>query len=466
MQIEQLYTNCLSQAAYYIESEGEVAIIDPIRDYQVYIDKAKEKGHTIRYIFETHFHADFVSGHIDLAKATGAKIIYGPGAVTGFESLIAVDGQIFQLGKISLTALHTPGHTPESTCYLLKDETRKDHCVFTGDTLFVGDVGRPDLLDGNPDLNPEKMAGWLYDSLNSKLKPLADDVIVYPSHGPGSACGKNIGKETLSTIGIQKATNYALASISKEEFTKLVTEDITPPPDYFFKDAKLNKQGYTSITEIEKKGMTALSVDDFELFKTEGSLIIDSRDPLVFENGFVPLAINIGLNGHFAIWAATLFDLDRKIILVTEDGKELESITRLSRVGFDNIAGYLSGGYDSWQKAEKKIDLLISVDAEELALEQKHGKNINILDVRKLSEFESAHVENAQLSTLAQIQEHLEDIDKDKNQYVYCGGGYRSVIACSILKANGFLRVNNVYGGFDAIKKDEGIKILKSELVN
>ena len=459
MHIEQLYTNCLAEAAYYIESNGEVAIIDPIRDYQIYIDKANADGHKIKYVFETHFHADFVSGHVDLAKATGATIIYGPKAITGFASLIATDGQIFKLGNISLTALHTPGHTPESTCYLLKDESGKDHCVFTGDTLFVGDVGRPDLLDGNPDLNTEKMAGWLYDSLNTKLKPLADDVIVYPAHGPGSACGKSMGKETFSTIGVQKSSNYAMADLDKDEFIKQVTDGISAPPDYFFKDAKLNKQGYASISEIESNGLKALSLEEFDILKSDGALIIDSRDPLVFENGFVPRSISIGLNGQYAIWAATLFELDRKIILVTEIGSEQESVIRLARVGFDNIAGYLDGGYETWSTSGKRSDLLVSVDSEELGLEQKHGKNIGIIDVRKPSEFEQGHVEGADFNTLANLQNNLQSIDKDKDQYIYCAGGYRSVIASSILKANGYHKVNNVYGGYGAIKLDERVKL-------
>ncbi len=464
MNIQQLYTKCLAQAAYYIESEGEVAIIDPIRDYQVYQDEAQAKGHKIKYVFETHFHADFVSGHVDLAKATGAPIIYGPGAVTGFDAIIATDGQVFKLGNITLTALHTPGHTMESTCYLLKDENGREHSVFTGDTLFVGDVGRPDLLDGNPDLNTHKMAGWLYDSLNSKLKTLGDEVLVYPAHGAGSACGKSMGKETFSTIGEQKANNYAMADQSKEEFIAKVTEGINPPPDYFFKDAKLNKQGYASLSDIESEGMKALSVEAFKTLKAEGALIIDSRDPLIFETGYVPSSINIGLGGQYAIWAATLFELDRKIILVAEPGSEHESVTRLARVGFDNIAGCLSGGMKTWTGAGEKIDILVSVDSEELALEQKHGKNIGILDVRKPSEFEDGYVDGANLNTLANLQDNLETVDKDKDYYIYCAGGYRSVIACSMLKANGFTRVNNVYGGFRAIKNDERVKLVSPSL--
>ncbi len=460
MKIEQIYTSCLAQSAYYIESNGEIAIIDPIRDYQTYIDKANLSGHTIKYIFETHFHADFVSGHIDLSHATGAPIIYGPKAETGFEAQIATDGQIFKLGNITITALHTPGHTPESTCYLLKDENGHDHCVFTGDTLFVGDVGRPDLLDGNPDLNSEIMAAWLYDSLNTKLKPLADSVLVYPAHGPGSACGKSLGKETFSTIGIQKSTNYAMAELSKSEFIAQVTEGISAPPDYFFKDAKLNKQGYTSMSSIEMHGLKSLNLEAFETLKSEGALIIDSRDPLVFENGFVPSSINIGLNGQFAIWAATLFELDRKIILICDIGQEKESVTRLARVGFDNIAGFLEGGYDTWPSAGNRSDMLISVDTEELYLEQKHGKNSGVLDVRKASEYDQGHVEETEFLTLATLPDHFDKIDKDKDVYIYCGGGYRSVIACSLLKANGYHKVYNVYGGYGAIKQDERIKIV------
>lgn len=457
MHIEQLYTQCLAQAAYYIESNGEVAIVDPIRDYQVYIEKANAAGHKIRYIFETHFHADFVSGHVDLARETGAQIVYGPGAVTGFETHIATDGEVFRLGEISITALHTPGHTPESTCYLLKDAQGKDYCVFTGDTLFVGDVGRPDLLDGNPELNTEKMAGWLYDSLQHKIKTLADEVLVYPAHGPGSACGKSIGKETFSTIGIQKASNYAMADQTREEFIQKVSTGIAPPPDYFFKDALLNKSGYASIEKIEENGLSPLDLETFETLKNQGCLIIDSREPTVFENGFIPGAINIGLNGQYAIWAATLFDLDRKIILVTEAGKEKESVVRLARVGFDNIAGYLNGGFHTWAQAGKRTDMLITVDTEELALEQKHGKHISILDVRKPSEWENGHVDGAVFQTLAHLQEHLDEIEKDKDLYVYCAGGYRSVIACSVLKANGYQRVNNVAGGFSAIRQDERV---------
>ena len=460
MNIEQLYTSCLAQAAYYIESNGEIAIIDPIRDYKTYIDKAKLSNHKIKYIFETHFHADFVSGHIDLAEATGAPIIYGPNAETGFESQIAFDGQIFTLGHLTITALHTPGHTPESTCYSLKDKDGKDHCVFTGDTLFVGDVGRPDLLDGNPELNTEKMAGWLYDSLNSKLKPLADNVIVYPAHGPGSACGKSMGKETFSTIGVQKESNYAMADQTKAEFIRQVTDGITAPPDYFFKDAKLNKQGYTSMSTIELNGLKALNLEEFETLKSDGSLIIDSRDPLVFENGFVPRSINIGLNGQYAIWAATLIELDRKIILVCEDGQEKESVVRLARVGFDNLAGYLEGGYEAWHNAGNRSDMLISVDSEELYLEQKHGKNSSVLDVRKQSEYDQGHVEGTEFLTLSNLNTNLDSIDKDKDLYIYCGGGYRSVIACSILKANGYHKVNNVYGGYGALKNDDRIKLV------
>ncbi|MCC6722513.1 MAG: MBL fold metallo-hydrolase [Bacteroidia bacterium] len=459
MIVEQLYTDCLSQATYYIESNGEVAIIDPLRDYFVYLEKAKSSGHKIKYIFETHFHADFVSGHIDLARETGAKIIFGSGATTSYQIINANDNQIFELGNIKIKALHTPGHTLESTCYLLTDEKGKDHCVFTGDTLFVGDVGRPDLLDKNSKIAPEEMAEMLYNSINVKLKTLTDDVIVYPAHGAGSACGKNLSKEKFSTLGIQKKENYAMSDISKDEFVSVLLEGIVSPPEYFFEDALLNKNGYDSLDSVLMKGLNKLSTDQVENLIKDGTLIIDSRNPLEFENGFIPGSVNIGLEGQFAIWAATLFELDRKIILVTDIGKEQESILRLARVGFDNILGYLEGGFGSWQQSDKKTDILISVYPEELGLEQRHGKNIEIIDVRKKAEFEQGNVANAINITLSELQNQLDKIDNQKNLYIYCQRGYRSVIASSILKLNGYLKVNNLYGGFEEIKKDNTVKL-------
>ncbi|NUM31739.1 MAG: MBL fold metallo-hydrolase [Bacteroidetes bacterium] len=461
MEVEQLYTDCLAQATYYVESNGEVAIIDPLRDYYTYIEKAKAQGHKIKYIFETHFHADFVSGHIDLANATGAKIIFGPGAKTNYEIVIANDNQVFELGNINIKALHTPGHTLESTSYLVTDENGNDYCVFTGDTLFIGDVGRPDLLDKNSDLSPKTMAEMLYLSINNKLKPLNDRVIVYPAHGSGSACGKNLSKEKSSTIGTQKLENYAMSDISKEDFVKSLLDGIVAPPEYFFNDARLNKTGYSSIDEILNKGFVSLETSDFKNLKKNGTLIIDSRNPLDFESGFIPGSVNIGLNGQFAIWAATLFDLDRKIILVCDEGNEKESIIRLARVGFDNIAGFIKGGIKTWIDEGNEIDLLISVYPEELGLEQKHGKSIEIIDVRKPSEFENGYVDGAINFSLAQIQSKLDEIDKEKNLYLYCQRGYRSVVASSILKANGFVRVNNVYGGYEEIKNEAGVKLSK-----
>lgn len=459
MKVEQMYTNCLAQAAYYIESEGKVAVIDPIRDIEIYINKAKENGHEIVYIFETHFHADFVSGHLDLAKKTGAKIIYGPQANTGFDAYIAKDNETFKLGKLTITALHTPGHTLESTCYLLKDENGKDHSVFTGDTLFVGDVGRPDLLDGI--MSSEELAGMMYDSLNNKIKVLADDVIVYPGHGPGSACGKNLGKETLSTIGEQKAKNYALLATSKEELIKELTNGISPAPAYFFKDAGLNKQGYASIDELRERALRPLGVTDFESEIAKGAVIIDTRNPDDFELGFIKGAINIGLNGQFAIWAATLFDLSQRIILVCEEGKEKESVDRLARTGFDQMYGYLEGGMPVWSKSRKEIDMIISITPEEFALDYKYSEPL-ILDVRKENEFNGGHFGKAQFFTLQDIPTKYNQLDKNETYYIHCAGGYRSMIAASMLKSKGFDRVKNVYGGFAKIK-ETGLDVVENK---
>lgn len=458
MLIEQLYTDCLAQASYYIESNGEAAIIDPLRDYFIYTQKAINEGHKIKFVFETHFHADFVSGHLDIAKATGAKIVFGKGAKTSYEIINAADNQIFELGDIKIKALHTPGHTLESTCYMLIDENGKEHCIFTGDTLFVGDAGRPDLIDKSSEHTPRQMAEKLYDSINNKLKPIADDVIVYPAHGAGSACGKNLSKEKHSTIGIQKKENYAMQILGKEEFVNVILDGINSPPDYFFSDAELNKNGYSSLDQILEKGFKKLSIDDFDKLTNDGALIIDSREPLDFENGFIKGSVNIGLNGQFAIWAATLFELDRKIILVCQEGKEKESVVRLARVGFDNIAGYLEGGFEEYKNSGKRTDLLISITPEELGLEQKHGKNIEILDVRKKSEVDAGCVAGARNISLSDILENIDLIDKEKNLYIYCQRGYRSVIACSILKANGFSMVNNVWGGWESIIEEKTVK--------
>ncbi len=453
MIIEQMYTNCLAQAAYYIESNGEVAIIDPIRDYQIYIDKAKANGATIKYIFETHFHADFVSGHIDLAAKTGAKIIYGPSTTTNFEAYIGKDNEVFQLGATQIQLLHTPGHTPESSSFLLIDSNKQNHCVFTGDTLFVGDVGRPDLLDGV--MTKEELAGLMFHSLK-KLTGLEDNVIVYPAHGPGSACGKNIGKETFSTIGDQKKSNYALQPMTEAAFISAVTEGIAPAPAYFFKDAKLNKTGYLNYDKVLEQGLNALNIEQFKsMVANEKAIIIDSRLHDFFELGFIPGSLNFGLNGQYAIWAATIIDLHQAIVLVCKPGTEEESVQRLTRVGFDNIKGYLNGGIDTWKNAGEKIDMVISISSEEFALDSKHNAKAVLLDVRKPSEYENEHVLNATSMPLADIPNRASELDPKAEILVHCAGGYRSMVASSILKKHGFINVKNVWGGFAKIKEEE-----------
>jgi hydroxyacylglutathione hydrolase len=459
MFIQQLYTSCLAQAAYYIESNGEVAIIDPLRDYEAYVAMANERGAKIKYIFETHFHADFVSGHIDLANKTGAKIVYGPTTQTTYPVHVAKDGEVLKLGNISIKVLHTPGHTPESSCFLLVDENDKDHCVFTGDTLFVGDVGRPDLLDGV--MTKEELAGMMYDSLHNKLLPLTDEVVVYPAHGAGSACGKNIGKETFSTIGEQRQNNYALKPMTKAQFIAVVTDGIQPAPAYFFKDAKLNKQGYASFDEVLTHGMKALSVQAFEEVVKNGATIIDTRIPDVFELGFVPSSLNFGLNGQYAIWAATILDIGASVVLVTETGKEQESAERLTRVGFDNFKGFLQGGFEAWLDAEKRYDMVISIDDEEFELDVKHT-DVGVLDVRKPGEFNELHVDKAQHFSLDKIVENTKALDPTKEYLVHCAGGYRSMIAVSYLKAHGVKNVKNVWGGFDKIKERGGLNYIST----
>ncbi len=450
MFVKQLYTNCLSEAAYYIESDGEAAIIDPIRDTDEYIKLASERKTKIKYILETHFHADFVSGHIDLAEQTGASIVYGPGADPGYRVYHAADGEDLKVGKVSLRVLHTPGHTLESSCYLLSDEAGTPYALFTGDTLFVGDVGRPDLLDKNIKSTKEEMAEMLFESLQ-KIKSFPDEVIVYPAHGPGSACGKNIGKETWSTIGIQKKTNYALQFSSREEFVKNLTQGLLSPPGYFFEDARINKNGYDKLAAVMKKNMRALSVKDFCDKKKSGAMILDTRIPDVFEKGFVPESLNIGLNGTFAVWAGTLVDIKTPLILVSEPGKEEESVLRLARVGYECVSGYLEGGIKSWIEAGNPVDTISSVDAGQFcALINQPGKNI--LDVRKLSEAEAGHVKGAFNLPLSELSHQIEQLDKNKEYMVYCAGGYRSMIACSILRARGFKNLTNVYGGFGKIK--------------
>lgn len=448
MYIEQLYTNCLAEAAYYIESNGEAAVVDPIRETGIYLDLAKKRGAKIKYVFETHFHADFISGHIDLAKQSGAKIIFGPGAETNYDAYNAKDGEVFKLGDISIRALHTPGHTPESTCYLLSDESNQEHCLFSGDTLFVGDVGRPDLLDGK--MSKEELAGMMYDSLNNKIKVLPDEVIVYPAHGPGSSCGKNLGKETWSTIGHQKKTNYALREMSRKEFIHEVTEGLVAPPAYFFSDARINKQGYESLDEVMKKNMKALSADDVKQEIEAGTLVLDTRDPDSFEKGFIPGSVNIGLNGMFAIWVGTVVDINTPLVLVCDDGKEEETVLRLARVGYEKVRGYLAGGIYSWKKSGFPLDHVRSVSAEAFAGAVKSGAAV--LDVRKFSEAESGHVKDAAIIPLADLAANITSLDNKNPLYIHCAGGYRSMIAASMLKAKGFTDVINVHKGWSEIK--------------
>ncbi len=457
MNIEQIYTGCLAQGAYYIESNGEVAIVDPLREVQDYIDRAAKNNAKIKYIFETHFHADFVSGHVTLAEKTGAKIVFGPNAETKFDSYMAKDNEVFQLGDISITALHTPGHTMESTTYLLKDETGKDHAIFSGDTLFLGDVGRPDLAQKS-DMTQEDLAATLFDSLRNKIMPLADDVIVYPAHGAGSACGKNLSKETVGDLGDQKQNNYALrVDMTKEEFVKEVTDGLLPPPAYFPLNVQLNKEGYQSIDDVIKTGTTQLSVADFELVANEtDALILDVRHQFEFIKGFIPQSIFIGLSGTFAPWVGALIkDIHQPILLVVEPGQEEQAITRLSRVGFDNVLGYLNGGFETWKTSGKDIDTLESVSAE--VLEQKINENAIVFDVRKPGEYTAEHIENVPSTPLDFLNDHIAEFPTDEDFYLHCAGGYRSVIAASILKARGYNKVIDVAGGYGSIKKT-GIK--------
>ncbi|GGI58186.1 MBL fold metallo-hydrolase [Winogradskyella haliclonae] len=456
MKIEQLYTGCLAQGAYYIESEGEVAIIDPLRETRQYIDKAEANNAKIKYIFETHFHADFVSGHVDLAKKTGATIVYGPGANTNYDIHSATDNEEFRIGKLTIKVLHTPGHTLESSTYLLKDKNGKDHAIFSGDTLFLGDVGRPDLAIKS-DLTSEDLAGMLFDSLRNKIMPLADDVIVYPAHGAGSACGKNLSKETVGILGEQKQSNYALrADMTKAEFVKEVLDGIAPPPQYFAKNAMMNKSGYADFEDVLKQGDKPLSPDDFEaLANHETALVLDVRPQADYTKGHIPNSIFIGLNGQFAPWVGALItDIKQPIVLVAPEGKESEAITRLSRVGYDNTLGYLEGGIKSWKSSGRAIETLESISAETFA-ERIKNDTVNILDVRKDGEYNSSHLENAQHFALDFINENMSQVDKNKTYHIHCAGGYRSVIAASILKARGFTDLVDVAGGFGAIKKTD-----------
>lgn len=445
MYIEQLYTNCLAEAAYYIESEGEAAIIDPLRETEPYVTLAEKRGAKIKFVFETHFHADFVSGHIDLSRKVNAPIVYGPNATTNYDVINAKDGQEFKLGKVKFKVLHTPGHTPESSCFLLFNEDGKEHALFSGDTLFVGDVGRPDLLDGV--MTQEELASMMYDSLNKKIKTLPDSVILYPAHGPGSACGKNIGKETISTIGEQKRFNYALQDMTREQFIEKVTEGIVPPPAYFFEDARINKEGYESIEKVISKNNKSLSLAEFKKALAEGVVILDTRKPDDFEKGFIPGSLNIGLNGQYAVWVGTLLDINQPLVLITEEGKEEEAVLRLARVGYEKVVGYLKGGVSAW---DGKLDKVETITPEQMKTELARG--VDVLDVRKPGEWALSHLKDAKFLPLADILNNTDNLNKSNPYLVHCAGGYRSMIAISMLKRLGFTgRLVNIQGGFGAM---------------
>ena len=456
MRVEQIYTGCLAQGAYYIESNGEAVVIDPLREVQPYISKAEKDRAKIKYVLETHFHADFVSGHLDLAQKTGATIVFGPTAKPGFDAHVAADGEVLKVGDVSIRVIHTPGHTMESTCFLLTDKDGKDVGLFTGDTLFIGDVGRPDLAQKVvADLTQDKLAAHLYDSLHNKIMPLADDIIVYPAHGPGSACGKNMSKETTDTLGHQKATNYALQPMTKEEFVEKVLDGLMPPPGYFPANVLMNIKGYESIDKVLDKGLQALSPEAFEAAANEtDALILDTRDAQTFAQGFIPNAINIGIDGSFAPWVGALIpDIRQAILLVADEGTAEEVVTRLARVGYDNAIGYLKGGMQAWTATGKETDTIESVSADELADRLAQDPGLNILDVRKKSEHFSEHIIGSENIALDYINEHIAEVSKDKTYYVHCAGGYRSMIFNSILRARGYDNLIDVQGGFKAIKE-------------
>ena len=465
MFIKQLYTGCLSEAAYYIESEGEAAIIDPLRDIDAYTSLAKERGADIKYIFETHFHADFVSGHLDLAKATGAPIVYGPKTETNFPIHKAEDGEKFRLGNSTIEVLHTPGHTVESSCYLVRAADGKPEALFTGDTLFVGDVGRPDLSSGN--LSRDELASMLYDSLHSKILPLPDDLVIYPAHGPGSSCGKNLGPNTFSTLGQEKESNYALKDQTREDFVKAVTDGLDAPPSYFSINARINKEGYESLEGVLEAGMQPLNIASLKELVAGGAILLDTRKPEVFVSGFVPGSIGIGLNGRFAEWAGSLLPFDKPIVLVTAPGEEKESVIRLARVGFDKMKGYLDGGYAAWQAAGETIDLIIDVEPDELAMDIPFDKNLVVLDVRRETEFADGHVKDAINIPLQDLTDpgNMSNLEETYNIYVHCGGGYRSVIAASMLKRQGIHNLRNVTGGWGKIKDQKGIETVKEKSI-
>ncbi len=461
MYIKQLYTSCLSEAAYYIESNGEAAIIDPLRDIDTYIALAKERKASIKYIFETHFHADFVSGHIDLSNATGAPIIFGPGAKTNFKIENAADGQLYSLGNLTFKVIHTPGHTLESTCYLLLDEKQNPHAVFTGDTLFVGDVGRPDLSSG--DLSSEELAGILYDTITNKILPLPDDVIVYPAHGPGSSCGKNLGPNTFSSMEEERKTNHALQPQSKEDFVNALTNGLGAPPVYFAVNASINQQGCEPLEAVKNNGLQPLSITAFKEMAQQDIILLDTRPAVQFTKGFIPGSLFIGLEGRFAEWAGSLLPFDKAILLITEPGMEEEAIIRLARVGFDKMVGYLNGGFEAWRNAGEKTDMIIDVEPDELMMDIPHDPNLTIVDVRRETEYADGHLKgsvNLPLSDMTDVA-LLAQFEDDENLYVHCAGGYRSVIALSILKKEGINNVRNVLGGWAKIKEEEKAEIEK-----
>jgi len=465
MYIQQIYTGCLSEAAYFVESNGEAVVIDPMRDTEAYLQLAKEHNASIKYIFETHFHADFISGHLDLRKQTGATIVYGPNTKADFHFHLAKDGEVFKIGNISLEVIHTPGHTLESTCYLLKDKDRKPYCIFTGDTLFVGDVGRPDLSSGN--LTKEELASIMYDSIQNKILPLADEIIVYPAHGAGSSCGKNLGTETQTTIGLQKKNNYALQAQTREEFIQSVTEDLGEAPAYFSLNAKINKEGYENLDEIKSKGLRALSIEEFKIKIKENCVILDTREANKFTNGFVPGSIFIGLDGRFAEWAGSLLSFKEPIILITDKGKEEETLVRLARVGFENVEGFLKDGFEAWKNAGEKIDLIINVEADELAMDIPFDHRLTVLDVRKYTEFADGHIKHAMNLPLAEMVDvaQIAQLEEDQNIYIHCGSGYRSVIAATLLKRQGYHNLRNVLGGWEKIKEQKSIVTEKEATV-
>lgn len=476
MFIKQLYTGCLSEAAYYIDNQGEAAIIDPLRDIDIYLKLAAERKATIKYIFETHFHADFVSGHLDLAKATGAPIIYGPCTETNFPIHLAVDGETFPLGDHTIEVLHTPGHTVESSCYLVrgpkdagsdaKDHLGRGEALFTGDTLFVGDVGRPDLSSGN--LSREELAGMLYDSLHSKILSLPDDLVIYPAHGPGSNCGKNLGPNTYSTLKEEKETNYALKQQTREEFIKAVTDGLIAPPEYFAVNARINKEGYEPLAEVLQAGLQPLDLDAFKRWiTTEEAILLDTRQSDLFINGFVPGSISIGLDGRFAEWAGSILPFTKPIVLVTAPGEEKESVIRLARVGFDKVKGYLQGGFEAWQQAGEPIDMIIDIEADELAMDIPFDENLVIVDVRRETEFADGHVKDAINLPLQELTDpgNMAQFEEHHNLYIHCGGGYRSIIAASLLKRQGIHNLRNVSGGWGMIKDQKGIEVVKEKSV-